>query len=170
MATAESGREVKPISTTDASELELQEAAELLAEQEAHRQGHAVDELHLYREVQGDPWELGDPMELTELADYKALFDLQQERMKEATALWRAEDPDGRALILPDLGDLLDWLMNRANNAEGQVEEMRVSLRDPVLRERVDALLGHVGDQCGQYHGHSPCPFILDLRTSLAKS
>lgn len=46
------------------------------------------------------------------------LFDVQQTRMREATELWRAEDPEGRALILPDLGDLLKWLMVRAEVPE----------------------------------------------------
>jgi hypothetical protein len=45
--------------------------------------------------------------------ELQRIFDLQQTRMREATALWRAEDPEGRALVLPDLGDLLEWLMKR---------------------------------------------------------
>jgi hypothetical protein len=48
-----------------------------------------------------------------ELADYKALFDLQFTRMQEASALWRAEVPEERHNIMPDLGELLTWLMER---------------------------------------------------------
>jgi hypothetical protein len=46
--------------------------------------------------------------------EYRALFDLQHKRMAEATALWRAEDPEKRELVMPDLGALLTWLMERA--------------------------------------------------------
>ncbi len=46
-----------------------------------------------------------------EVATMRALFDLQWRRMTEATARWRAEDPDARAQVMPDLGALLQWLM-----------------------------------------------------------
>lgn len=42
-------------------------------------------------------------------------FDLQWTRMGRAVARWRAEDPAERALVLPDLGCLLQWLMDRAD-------------------------------------------------------
>jgi hypothetical protein len=95
-----------------------------------------------------------------ELADYKALFDLQQTRMARATERWRAEDPKGRELISPDLGDLLDWLMNR-------IEELESSLRDPVLREKAKVLLEHLDGQCGQYHGHLRCPWAVAVEDTL---
>jgi len=37
----------------------------------------------------------------------------RQKRMAQATELWRAESPAERALVQPDLGDLLAWLMER---------------------------------------------------------
>lgn len=49
----------------------------------------------------------GDSGELVQL------FELQQRRMSEATLLWRRENP-GKENISPDLGDLLQWLMERA--------------------------------------------------------
>lgn len=52
-----------------------------------------------------------------ELHDLRALFDLQHTRMVEATALWRAEDPATRDRVLPDLGTLLQWLIDRGNAA-----------------------------------------------------
>lgn len=59
----------------------------------------------------------GRPDELDRLradnADYRALFDVQWDRMAEATARWRSESPDLRALIMPDLGALLTWLIER---------------------------------------------------------
>lgn len=52
---------------------------------------------------------------LVERADeLEALFRLQETRMSEAVAAWRAEDPENRQLVMPDLGALLEWLMIRA--------------------------------------------------------
>lgn len=56
---------------------------------------------------------LADPDLAQEVAELRALFDLQWTRMAEATALWRQESPDERALVMPDLGDLLGWLLRR---------------------------------------------------------
>ena len=53
----------------------------------------------------------------TEVAELRQLFQMQWTRMGEATARWRAEDPEGRELIQPDLGDLLTWLMAAADQA-----------------------------------------------------
>jgi hypothetical protein len=50
-----------------------------------------------------------------ENADLRALFEMQWRRMGEATDRWRAEDPEARALVMPDLGDLLQWLMGDAD-------------------------------------------------------
>jgi len=47
-----------------------------------------------------------------ELDEVNSVFELQQRRMAEATALWRRENP-GNDLVLPDLGTLLSWLMER---------------------------------------------------------
>lgn len=41
--------------------------------------------------------------------DLNHLFELQNTRMDKATKLW--QDATGKHDILPDLGDLLDWLM-----------------------------------------------------------
>lgn len=45
--------------------------------------------------------------------EYQVLFDLQQTRLGKATAAWRAESPADRAHVIPDLGRLLDWLLDR---------------------------------------------------------
>lgn len=50
-----------------------------------------------------------------EAADLRRLFEMQWERMTEATERWRAEDPEARSLIMPDLGALLRWLMDQAD-------------------------------------------------------
>ncbi len=52
-----------------------------------------------------------------ELAEMQRLFDLQWKRTQEADALWRAEDPQARALTSPDLGVLISWLMGKAGFA-----------------------------------------------------
>jgi hypothetical protein len=56
-----------------------------------------------------------------EVAELRALFDLQFKRIGEATARWRSEDPAARALELPDLGDLLQWLMADADRLRGEL-------------------------------------------------
>ncbi len=56
-----------------------------------------------------------------ELAELRALFELQHRRMAEATERWRAEDPDARALTLPDVGALLTWLMRDADRVRAGV-------------------------------------------------
>lgn len=48
-----------------------------------------------------------------ELALLRGLFEIQSRRMAAATAMWRSEDPVARAHTLPDLGDLLGWLMSK---------------------------------------------------------
>lgn len=53
----------------------------------------------------------------SKLAEYQHLFDLQWTRMQRATELWRAEFPADRALVQPDLGALLDWLIDRGHAA-----------------------------------------------------
>jgi hypothetical protein len=50
-----------------------------------------------------------------EAFELRALFELQQRRLKGATDRWRAEDPETRARIIPDLGVLVQWLMERAD-------------------------------------------------------
>jgi hypothetical protein len=58
----------------------------------------------------------GDPPCRT-CVEYEHLFAMQWRRMQEATELWRAEAPDERALVQPDLGRLLAWLLVRVKRA-----------------------------------------------------
>jgi hypothetical protein len=46
-------------------------------------------------------------------SELQATFDLQWKRMGKATKLWQKET--GKHDIWPDLGDLLDWLIERGN-------------------------------------------------------
>lgn len=43
-------------------------------------------------------------------AELERVFELQQTRMGKATKMWRKAHP-GKKNVLPDLGDLLEWLM-----------------------------------------------------------
>ncbi len=52
-----------------------------------------------------------------DLVDLEHLFELQRKRVEEAQQRWRDEDPDNRALTIPDLGRLLQWLMDQADSA-----------------------------------------------------
>jgi hypothetical protein len=55
-----------------------------------------------------------------ELSEHHALLELQWTRMGAATQRWRAESPAERARVLPDLGELLDWLMAQADAAANE--------------------------------------------------
>lgn len=46
----------------------------------------------------------------SDAAQLQAVFDLQKTRMSKAIVLWR--EATGKRDVLPDLGDLLDWLMS----------------------------------------------------------
>lgn len=115
-----------------------------------------------------------------ELADLRALFQLQWTRSREADARWRAEDPEARANVWPDLGVLLKWLMDDADRARDQlaaVERDRRPLAKPERPEMLSDRLGYpasVGDEdwqarCGKAigehmlcarprdHGFPPC-------------
>lgn len=56
-----------------------------------------------------------------QLAEYEQLFELQHTRTREADERWRAEDPETRKAVHPDLGVLLTWLMTDADNARTQL-------------------------------------------------
>jgi hypothetical protein len=60
------------------------------------------------------------------IAELEALFALQQTRMTEATRAW--QEATGKRDVLPDLGDLLAWLMDRPAELEAQVRKLRDAL------------------------------------------
>lgn len=68
-----------------------------------------------------------------ELADQRAVIGLTWTRMGEASARWRAEDPAARARTMPDLGDLLAWLMADADRARNELAGIRAAGVDPGL-------------------------------------
>jgi hypothetical protein len=71
-----------------------------------------------------------------ELAELRTLFQLQWTRSREADARWRAEDPEARANVWPDLGVLLKWLMDDADRAREQLAAIE--------RDRCPERRGHV--------------------------
>jgi len=71
-----------------------------------------------------------------EMAEFRALFQLQWTRSRDADARWRAEDPEARANVWPDLGVLLKWLMDDADQARA---ELAIVGRDRCMERR-----GHV--------------------------
>jgi len=62
------------------------------------------------------------------IAELEALFALQQTRMAEATRMW--QEATGKQDVLPDLGDLLAWLMARPAALEALARELRNSLQE----------------------------------------
>lgn len=85
-----------------------------------------TEDLHdtMYRLGLQHGWEKANYVRATlaeqENRELRSLFEMQQMRMQEATAAWRAEWPEERELIMPDLGDLLTWLMVKAGIAPSE--------------------------------------------------
>jgi hypothetical protein len=70
-----------------------------------------------------------NPREVVLVGDYaelEALFALQRTRMAEAIRTWQEET--GKRDVLPDLGDLLAWLMARSVELEALVRKLRDAL------------------------------------------
>lgn len=79
-----------------------------------------------------------------EVEGLTAIFELGYTRCEEASALWRAEDPETRALVQPDLGNLIQWLTERGNRPTSR----------PVLQDWVCELpLRHQGVLCAAVRG-----------------
>ena len=78
-------------------------------------------------------------------AELERLFALQQTRMAEATRIW--QKATGRQDVLPDLGDLLAWLMARPAVLEALARELGDVLRRALeeLSTYVEASGGHLG-------------------------
>ena len=61
-------------------------------------------------------------------AELQVLFDLQWTRSQEADEMWRKAHPENKPTI-PDLGELLEWLMGEARQSQ---------TRDEIVRETVE--------------------------------
>lgn len=69
------------------------------------------------------------------LDEYDYLFELQHSRDMEASRRWRAEDPTGRALTLPDRGNLLDYLWGQLIKVEAD-NDMKTAALLQIVRRR----------------------------------
>lgn len=63
-------------------------------------------------------------------------FQLQHKRDMDACMRWRAEDPTGRALTLPDRGNLLDYLWAELQAAEAKAMRLETALWEYTDMER----------------------------------
>lgn len=59
------------------------------------------------------------------LAELERLFELQESRMGDAVQRWVAEDPETRELTVPDLGQLLEWLLSRDDERRRCLEQLQ---------------------------------------------
>ena len=107
---------------------ELRSLDYCMGHKERHIIGHGSTEHH-----EGTPCEACDYLDTAQ--ETRALFEVQYRRMTEATAMWRAEAPEERELVQPDLGSLLEWLMARAASQE----------RPPIDVERQTAIEHVIG-------------------------
>lgn len=64
--------------------------------------------------------------------ELERLFALQQTRMGEATEAWR--EATGKHDVLPDLGDLLAWLLSTRETLEAECRRMRERLEELPFR------------------------------------
>jgi len=77
---------------------------------------------------QSSRWEAQAPEAGVRIAELEALFALQQTRMAEATEAWHKAT--GKHDVLPNLGDLLAWLMTRSAAMEAQRLEAGAQVRE----------------------------------------
>jgi len=84
---------------------------------------------HMIREL--TPQEVGGS-KCENCADLETLFEMQQKRMRKATKLW--QEATGKHEVFPDLGNLLDWLIERAPSpAQGTPEPPNAKLQRKLI-------------------------------------
>ena len=74
--------------------------------------------------------------------ELESLFDLQQSRMEEATRVW--QESTGNKGILPDLGQLLEWLLDERSRKINQVRYLRKQIKEVAARR--DMAYGYGSD------------------------
>ena len=78
-------------------------------------------------------------------AELQSLFDLQWTRSQEADEMWRKAHPENKHTI-PDLGELLEWLMAEARQSQPRDEIVRETAERCANRvEQIAALARRVG-------------------------
>ena len=132
----------------------LVDEIEQLREQVLKRDYWARDVVfyHELSEESGDDWfaTIAKHLKaaLADMAELRALFDLQYTRMTEATQRWREESRAEWAQVLPDLGELLAWLMRRADSARARANE--AARLSAAARDHADDLRKKIADQSEQ--------------------
>lgn len=114
-----------------------------ITELSKERETTEADNIRLHDEIKLFRVEIGALRTAREEAEakrdeYKHLFDLQQKRMTEATKLWQWAT--GKHDVLPDLGDLLNWLMIRAR-MNHTTREAKLEAECDILREQYSMAL-----------------------------
>jgi hypothetical protein len=72
-----------------------------------------------------------------EVKELQTLFDIQHTRTVAADDAWRNSHPE-RGSVIPDLGELINWLQARAEAAEAEVKALRDALRDALHLQAVN--------------------------------
>ena len=67
-----------------------------------------------------------------EAKELQTLFDIQHTRTVAADDAWRNAHPE-RGSVIPDLGELINWLQARAEAAEAEVKALREALEQVAL-------------------------------------
>jgi hypothetical protein len=93
----------------------LAELVRLRGELEQVRESGRVLATELLRKLQAARLESSEARKGRD--EIQQIFDMQWKRSKEADAMWREAHP-GNELVIPDLGVLLAWLMERAKVAD----------------------------------------------------
>lgn len=95
-----------------------------------------------------------------EIDDLQRTFDLRWDADMRAVARWRAEDPHGRGLTLPDRADLVVWLLRQADESDETVVG-RVAAAMQNLEVTNNAHMHH-----GDYDKQPTAWFVVDTSTA----
>ncbi len=82
-----------------------------------------------------------------ELDEHRALFEVQHKRMGEATQRWQDESAE-RAGVLPDLGELLTWLMAQADTMRAEVAD--TTRHNDTIASVISHTIGYGGENLGE--------------------
>jgi len=93
-----------------------------------------------------------------EVSETDQLFETQHRRTREADKLW--QEATGQHHVLPDLGTLIQWLLDRATTAEEQVATLKKDNLSVVIA--VTKFLGLLEEAIGQ-----PIPGLNEVRNIL---
>jgi hypothetical protein len=73
-----------------------------------------------------------------ELAEHKHLFEMQHDRTHHAEIIWR--EHHGKPNVSPDLGTLIQWLLDRGDRWQSVVKAARAAYRNRGPMARINAM------------------------------